>query len=497
MGKRDERHPPGRVGTAPVRRHRGRKALLVLVVLALLVGVGQWRLDLTGRLRLADRLGLSGQDAGPAAVPAPTQLALPDQPAAAPVAVPVEGGRVDAAAVRRALAPYVSAKALPRRHLDVVVADLAGRVVYRHGDGPVTPASTTKLLTSTAALEVLGSSRRFATTVRRVPGTRRIVLVGGGDPFLASTPAAARGLYPARATTQRLAALTAAALHGQGVRSVGLGYDAGLFTGPAVNPTWPDTYLPEDVVPPISALWVDEAEGPDGRYVDDPAAAAAAVFARQLEADGIRVRGRPRSSGAPAGSALLASVRSAPVGEIVQRLITVSDNNAAEVLLRHVGLAARHDASFAGGTAAVRQVLQRLGVPVAGLHQYDGSGLSRQDRLEPHTLVGVLRAASSTAHPELREVITGLPVAGFSGSLARRFATAPHDGLGRVRVKTGTLTGVSGLAGLATDLTGTPMIVIAMADHLVLSRTEDARAALDRITAALGACTCAATGGAG
>jgi D-alanyl-D-alanine carboxypeptidase/D-alanyl-D-alanine-endopeptidase (penicillin-binding protein 4) len=112
----------------------------------------------------------------------------------------------------------------------------------------------------------------------------------------------------------------------------------------------------------------------------------------------------------------------------------------------------------------------------------------------PATLVGVLRAATSPRHPELREVATGLPVAGFSGSLARRYANAPHDGLGRVRVKTGTLTGVSGLAGLATDLTGTPMIVIAMADHVAVPRTEDARAALDRITAALGACSCGARG---
>lgn len=491
----DERHSraSGRPGTAPVRRRRGRAALLVVVMIALLLGVGQWRLDLVQRYDLLHRFGLQQSPAGPA-LAAPPELALPSQPPALPVAAPLRGGSLDPVAVRRALAPYVGAAALPRRHLDVVVADLAGHVVYRHGTGPVTPASTTKLLTSTAALEVLGPMHRFTTRVQREPGSRRIVLVGGGDPFLASRPAAAAGRYPPRATTQQLAALTATALRRQGVHRVRLDYDAGLFTGPAVNPAWPATYLPDDVVPPISALWVDEAQGTDGRYVAAPAAAAAATFAAQLEADGIGVRGTPRSRPALAGSPVLAAVQSAPLGEIVQRTLTVSDNTAAEVLLRQVGLAVRQDGSFAGGTAAVREVLGRLGVPLTGLHQYDGSGLSRRDRLEPATLIGVLRQAASAAHPELSEVISGLPVAGFTGSLQHRYATAPHDGLGRVRAKTGTLTGVSGLAGLATDRTGTPMVVIAMADHVAVPKTLAARAALDRITAALGACSCGARG---
>lgn len=462
-------------------------------MIALLAGVGQWRLDLVHRYDVLRRLGLQQRAGAPAPAAAP-ELALPAQPPATPVAAPVRGGRLDPVAVRRALAPYVDAPALPRHHLDVVVADLAGRVVYRHGTGPVTPASTTKLLTSTAALEVLGPMHRFTTEVRQVPGGRGVVLVGGGDPFLASTTKAAAGRYPRRATTKQLAATTATALRRQGIHRVRVGYDATLFTGPSVDPAWPSTYLSEDVVPPISALWVNEAQGKDGRYVAAPAAAAAATFAAQLRADGIAVRGTPRPQRARSASAVLAAVHSAPLGEIVQRTLTVSDNTAAEVLLRQVGLAVRHDASFAGGTAAVRQVLTRLGVPLAGLHQYDGSGLSRRDRIEPATLIGVLRAAASAAHPELSEVITGLPVAGFTGSLQRRYGSAPHDGLGRVRAKTGTLTGVSGLAGLATDLTGTPMVVVAMADHIAVSATEEARTALDRITAALGACSCGARG---
>ena len=74
-------------------------------------------------------------------------------------------------------------------HFGVLVTDLTtGRAVYRTGARVITPASTTKLLTSAAALESLGPMARFQTMVRWVPDRRELVLVGGGDPFLASSP---------------------------------------------------------------------------------------------------------------------------------------------------------------------------------------------------------------------------------------------------------------------------------------------------------------------
>jgi D-alanyl-D-alanine carboxypeptidase/D-alanyl-D-alanine-endopeptidase (penicillin-binding protein 4) len=102
----------------------------------------------------------------------------------------------------------------------------------------------------------------------------------------------------------------------------------------------------------------------------------------------------------------------------------------------------------------------------------------------------VLALAASEEHPELRAVVTGLPVAAFSGSLESRFADADPAGRGRVRAKTGTLTGVSSLAGIATDVDGDPLVFVLMADRIALEDTLDARAALDRLAAALGACRC-------
>ena len=85
----------------------------------------------------------------------------------------------------------------------------------------------------------------------------------------------------------------------------------------------------------------------------------------------------------------------------------------------------------------------------------------------------MVRLVASGEHPELRPVLTGLPVAGFTGSLAYRFDQAPA-GRGLVRAKTGTLSGVSGLAGVATDREGTPLVFAPPEAHVVLTLTVSA-----------------------
>ncbi|MCX6394870.1 MAG: D-alanyl-D-alanine carboxypeptidase/D-alanyl-D-alanine-endopeptidase [Propionibacteriales bacterium] len=456
----------------------------LLVVLVLVVAGLQLQFDLGHRWFGLERTDPS---ADPARVPAPAGLGLAPAPEAMAVASPLVPGPVDAAAVRAALAPLLTGSALGN-HVALRVVDLAdGTPVFRRGADAVVPASTMKLLTTAAALSAIGPTQRFSTRV--LADGNRLVLVGGGDPFLASRPAAGAA-YPARADLTTLAQQTAAALVARGIGRVTLGYDASLFSGPAVNPHWPDTYVPENVVPPISALWVDEAADPAGRYVADPARAAADAFVTALRSQKVTVVGVPRERTAPASATEVAAVRSAPLGEIVQQTLAVSDNNAAEVLARHVGLATGGAGSSVDGLRGVFTVLGDLGVDVSGSTAYDGSGLSRENELTATTLLDVLEVAASARHPELREVITGLPVAGFTGSLQRRFDRGPAAAQGRVRAKTGTLTGVHGLAGIATDLDGNLMAFVFVAD-----RATDALAArhqLDLMAAALGACRCGA-----
>jgi D-alanyl-D-alanine carboxypeptidase/D-alanyl-D-alanine-endopeptidase (penicillin-binding protein 4) len=110
--------------------------------------------------------------------------------------------------------------------------------------------------------------------------------------------------------------------------------------------------------------------------------------------------------------------------------------------------------------------------------------------LRTDTLAAVVRLAARHDHPELREVLTGLPVAGFTGSLTYRFDHGPAAARGRVRAKTGTLTGVHGLAGVADDASGARMVFAVVADRVGALKNLEAQTLIDRIAGALGACRC-------
>jgi D-alanyl-D-alanine carboxypeptidase/D-alanyl-D-alanine-endopeptidase (penicillin-binding protein 4) len=428
----------------------------------------------------------------PAEVAPPPGLTLPAPSAAAVVADASPELSADPVAVRRAVARLLRDEDLGPRAALAVAQFSDGSTVFESGPTSVTPASTMKLLTATAALAALGPDHTFRTTTVAGETPRQVVLVGGGDPLLARAPES--DVYPPQTDVVTLAKATARSLKELGRTRVRVGYDASLFSGPAVNPAWPASYVPDDVVSRISPLWVDEGREQDGQVFRsaDPALGAATTFVKALEKQGIVVRGKPQPALAPPEAPVYAAVESAPLAQIVQWVLEVSDNEAAEVLFRHVALAEGRPGSFAGGSTAVAEVLGRLGVDTTGDRILDGSGLSRRNRLAPATLLAVLGAASSEENPGLRRVVSGLPVAGFTGSLAYRFDTGDDLGLGRVRAKTGTLTGVHGLAGVVTDRDGTVLSFVAVADKVKLEDTLDARAQLDDIAAALAACACSA-----
>jgi D-alanyl-D-alanine carboxypeptidase/D-alanyl-D-alanine-endopeptidase (penicillin-binding protein 4) len=272
---------------------------------------------------------------------------------------------------------------------------------------------------------------------------------------------------------------------------VQLGYDDSLFSEPSFNPAWPAHYLPEHVVSRVTALWVDEGRPAQGSgRVDDPSLYAAQTFAAALAAKGITVVGTPTHGVASSGREL-ASVQSAPLRELVARILEVSDNEGAEVLSHQVGKMVAGSGTFADGAAAVTQTLQSLGV-TADFDIHDGSGLSRENLVTPLALVQVLRLAVDPAHPDLNAVATALPVAGFTGSLTNRFDQPFPDSRGLVRAKTGTLTNVSSLAGIAVDQDGHEMLFALMADQIAKPNETKAQRALDAAAGALGACHCGA-----
>lgn len=411
----------------------------------------------------------------------PTAKDLP-----APVLAAASAGKVPSAAKVAARVRGVDVKDMGGSYSGEVADLTTGKVLFAHkASTPYIPASTMKLLTTTAALSLLGPEHQFTTSVLRT-SKHRIVLVGGGDPYLSSR---ADPDHPGRATITALATSSAAALRRTGAEKVSLRYDASLFSGPAWNSHWPDTYA--DQVTPVSALWVNEgrkAGGSPGPRVSDPALDAAKAFAKALKKRGVEVTSVSVGK-APKSATPVARVRSAPLEQIVQQLLLASDNDAAEVLFRQAALASHRKGTFANGVLAVRARLTRLKVWDSAAQINDGSGLARATKVPADLLVDVLRAAASPKHPELRGVLTGLPVAGVEGSLRVRYGDDDTlVGRGVVRAKTGTLSQVHALAGYLRTADGSQLafaFVVNKADNDYVAQVW-----LDRVGAALSRCGC-------
>lgn len=410
---------------------------------------------------------------GPEYVTAPAGLVVADPEADEPTG---EGtGAIDASRLAAAVKGPLASAGLGGRTGLVALDARDGTVLVDQAGGAFVPASTTKVLTSFAALAQWGPRATFATSVVRDGDA--LVLVGGGDPYLTgrrSTSAVERA---------DLATLAAATAREVGKGPVTLGYDVSLFEGPSVSPAWESTYVSSGVVAPVTPLWVDRGRVGLGRS-QDPSGDAARTFAGLLRDRGVEVRGEPAK--ASAAGDVVAEVRSAPLARIVEQVLTDSDNEAAEVLLRQAAIKAGRPASFAGGVATVKSALTAAGVPTDGLVLTDGSGLSRKNRISPRTLAEAV-AASST--PRLGPVLSGLPVGGFSGTLDDRYTRA-GDARGLVRAKTGTLTGVHSLAGIATLPGGRPVAFAVMADDTKDVNPFVTQAALDDVAAAMVGCSC-------
>jgi serine-type D-Ala-D-Ala carboxypeptidase/endopeptidase (penicillin-binding protein 4) len=436
-------------------------------------------------------------------------------------------GPATAAGVSAGLSGLIASGNLGPR-VGALVTDLSsGHVLYALN--PATgfvPASTTKIATAVAALGTLGPGARFTTSVvlrARSPATSgpggqgstaakgpsvvRIVLVGGGDPTLAAGrfPAAD---YPQPATLQALAAKTAKALRARHMAVVRVGYDDSRFGGPPVAPGWkpfgmPGNYASSGNVTLITGLEVDQGRLTASGAPDDsddpgnyrprsltPSRDAARAFAKFLRKDGVTVRGQPGRADAPAHPSPVAAVHSPPLAEIVQQMLSESNNVIAETLARQVAIATGRPGTFQGGADAVMAVAARF--KVTGLRLVDGSGLSPMDRISPRALVSLVRLAAGSGPASLRPVITGLPVAGFSGTLGPGSFFGPFGpkALGTVRAKTGNLTRVATMAGVAYTASGQVLVFAFMGNGFSKRMGALPEVTLAQLATALASCGC-------
>ena len=368
---------------------------------------------------------------------------------------------VAARAVQAAVAPVV-ARAPAESCIEV--NDGAAALVASKDTTALAPASNMKLLTTSAALDLLGPETRLSTRLQSATApadgtvTGDLFMVGGGDPLLGTSTYSTRMTHgPQPLTSMESVADQVVAAGVRRITGSVVG-DGSRYDDQRTATDWPDRYVGQGLVGNLGALMVNDAwtidpvdpAGSKGGPAADPAAHAADVLTTLLRARGVQVDGPPRSGSVPPGAVTVADVPSLTVRELVGETLTFSDNTSAELLLKELGRTAGGAGTTQAGIAAVRQWLTDQNLPIDGVEMVDGSGLSDQDRVSC-ALVGLLLRRGGADG-----VIAGaLARPGQPGTLDDRF-TGP-DLVDRLRAKTGTLRNVAALSGWLTTGSGRPL----------------------------------------
>lgn len=317
-------------------------------------------------------------------------------------------------------------------------------VVAVHEATPLRPASNVKLITAAVALEVLGPAFVYTTTVNGAIGAGGVVagdlyLVGGGDPLLSSAwwNGPNQKFPPINITS--IEALADAVKAG-GVTSVtgSVVGDASRYDDEWYLPTWADS-LHFSEGGPLTALLVNDSREAIDRSSNDPVVGAATVLTQLLQERGITVGGAP-SKGKADASPTVASLSSQPLPAVLQEMLTTSDNNTAELVLKEIGLKAGGGANTAAGLTVVMRTLQEWGVPLDGVTLVDGSGLSDENRLTCAAVLAVLQ------HGSIDDAVgQGLPLGGQQGGTLYDAFQEGEPLSGIIRAKTGTLDNTDGV----------------------------------------------------
>lgn len=313
------------------------------------------------------------------------------------------------------------------------------------------PASVEKLYTATTALERMGPTTQLETTVlgsgRLAAGgvwKGSLYLRGGGDPTFGSE-SFIRSHYGGVGTS---ISMLVTQLRADGIRRVtgrvdeDESYFDSLRGEPSSGYAW-DPYLEGS----LSALAFNRGETGTETGPHAPAAYAARELRAGLRGAGVAVPQGGGAAATPAGATRLAGALSPTITQLLGLTLPPSDNFFAETILKGLGARFGGAGTTAAGARVVRETLAELGIHPKVV---DGSGLSREDQTSPYEVVTLL---DQLAHTPLGTVLRGdLAVAGHTGTLSERMRGTAAEG--RCQAKTGTLTGVSNLAGYCTAADG-------------------------------------------
>ncbi len=184
-----------------------------------------------------------------------------------------------------------------------------------------------------------------------------------------------------------------------------------------------------------------------------------ALFTQLWKDLGGTFSGQVRDGATPDQARRLATARSLSLSEIVRDVNKYSNNVMARQLF--LSLAMNNGATTAAAANSVKQWLALKGLAVPELVLENGSGLSRIERISALNLGAVL--LNAYASPVMPELMASLPVAAIDGTLRRRLKSA--EVAGQAHVKTGSLSGVRSIAGYVLDAQGNRAVVVFMVNH--------------------------------
>jgi D-alanyl-D-alanine carboxypeptidase/D-alanyl-D-alanine-endopeptidase (penicillin-binding protein 4) len=394
------------------------------------------------------------------------RVLIPPDP---PVATPVLPTALATPVLSLRRAPQALANSTSRAMLAAAMAPVAklagdascltvavdGRTIYDFGaTTEVTPASNLKLLVASVALEVLGPDYTFTTQLRGIVDAGVVVgdlyFVGGGDPLLSTQNYPATQKYPTTNPTpvqDLVTQLTAAGITSIQGNVVG---DDSRYDTERFSPAW-GTAISGVEAGPLGALMVNDATrilsaNSTARFAD-PAVGAATNLVTLLQTAGIVVGGSATSGSAAANAPVMASVKSAPLSAVLAEMLTNSDNNTAELLLKELSVHAGTGGTRQAGIDVVTATLAARGMDMTPLVMHDGSGLDSANQITCDMLVQVLEHESLT-----NPIGLGLPIAGRTGTLADEFLGTTM--VSRMHAKTGSLRNAKALSGYVTSPLG-------------------------------------------
>jgi D-alanyl-D-alanine carboxypeptidase/D-alanyl-D-alanine-endopeptidase (penicillin-binding protein 4) len=362
-------------------------------------------------------------------------------------------------------------------------------------NAPMTPASTTKVLTAAAAMIALPDDHRVETRVVKGDRDGQIVVIAGGDTTLTAQPVGAPVFYAGGARIDDIAEQ----VRRSGVPVSSIVVDTSIYSGDLLAKGWFPADIAGGSLAPMEPLMLDGARS--NPLVDEsPRSTTPALDVGRALASALGVDPGAVSSGrAPQGADQLASVQSAPLRQRLGQMMGLSDNLLAESIGREIALDEGKPASFSGAVDAVVSTLTTAGFNVNGVSLQDVSGLSVDNVIPARVLGDVVTAAATDSDPsssdstaqrdeELRPMLDYLPVAGATGTLADRYASGDRTAAGWLRAKTGTLSTASALAGYVVDASGRVLTFALMSND---RPPEVGRPALDAVASTLRSCGCA------